>query len=382
MKLSSLEVLYPPVGMAHLTEQIEDLFSDRLEDAKGVRAACVMQPKAAPHFGTLVVVMASFATAERLGMRLGLDASVLIDLLDNAPGEAITEDGVEFTRCLTHTMTGGRPRSEVFSEPIVRLAKIVAGYSGLRFKVRHYREIQQQPAFRSGLREMLVRQKAFLPMMCPSGGALRIRPMCPECGLVDKEARRVRYDPERADLAYWCPSHGWLSAEFIDPAAMFDANAPIRTVLRSLCFIEDRRAAGIETIIVNGGDWAGVWMQRVYFDALHALGVGGTTVPLNLFVPQVLDPSGAKLSKTIYLAGGAYAGLSPCWLSAEAFEAEFGDAGLLALWNEVRSWLAEPRRLFRNYTVAYFEDVLSLVRRPARPAGGPSLGPRHPDTIQ
>ena len=47
------------------------------------------------------------------------------------------------------------------------------------------------------------------------------------------------------------------------------------TVLRSLCFSRDRDSQGIETIVLNGGDWARTWMQRVYFDGLHRLGCCG-----------------------------------------------------------------------------------------------------------
>jgi hypothetical protein len=117
----------------------------------------------------------------------------------------------------------------------------------------------------------------------------------------------------------------------------------------------DRDQQGIETVVLNGGDWAGAWMQRVYFDGLHQLGFSGLRVPFNIFTPQILDDSGAKLSKTIYLARGAYADIPPAWTSMAAFENRFGAAGLDLLWEEVSSWVRSPEKFFRNYSVRYLE---------------------------
>ena len=47
-----MEIVDPPVGIAHITGQIPDLIADRMTAASRVRVACAMQPKAAPHFGT------------------------------------------------------------------------------------------------------------------------------------------------------------------------------------------------------------------------------------------------------------------------------------------------------------------------------------------
>jgi hypothetical protein len=81
--------------------------------------------------------------------------------------------------------------------------------------------------------------------------------------------------------------------------------------------------------------------------------------PFNMFTPQILDRSGAKLSKTIYLREGAYAGISPGWTSLTAFEARFGPGGLTRLWEEITAWVRSPRKFFRNYSVDYFEYLFT-----------------------
>jgi hypothetical protein len=86
-------------------------------------------------------------------------------------------------------------------------------------------------------------------------------------------------------------------------------------------------------------------------------------VPFNIFTPQILDDSGAKLSKTIYLTAGAYADMPPAWTSMCAFEQRFGPAGLEMLWKEISEWVASPQKFFRNYSVRYLEHTFSTFAR-------------------
>jgi hypothetical protein len=85
----------------------------------------------------------------------------------------------------------------------------------------------------------------------------------------------------------------------------------------------------------------------------------GLQVPFNIFTPQILDDSGAKLSKTIYLTKGAYADMPPAWASMQAFQDRFGTSSLTMLWDEISGWVSSPARFFRNYTVGYLEHVFS-----------------------
>ncbi len=320
-----MEIVYQLVGIAHITGQIPDLIADRTATAAALRVACAMQPKAAPHFGTGVVIMIAFALARLFQDHFGKPATVL---LDNAPAQIVTHGGTEYTLCLSHARDTGRSLADINTEPVRHLAAWASQQAGTRYALRTYRQIQEQPAFRHGLAAILSRPAAFEPLISPSEHRLRIRPVCPHCGLVDKTAATVQARQDNGlTLAYRCPAHGRQTARLDDPAAVIDANTPIRTVLRSLCFACDRDEHATETIVLNGGDWAGSWMQRVYFDGLHQLGCTGIKTPFNIFTPQILDESGAKLSKTIYLTRGAYADIAPAWTSMQAFQDRFGAGG-------------------------------------------------------
>jgi hypothetical protein len=363
-----MEIVYPPVGIAHIIDQIPDLVADRIPAAGRIRVACAMQPKAAPHFGTGIVVLTAFALARQFQDTFGKPATVLLDMLDNAPARTIVVNGIEYTLCLSHAFDGGRSAADTNTEPITRLAEWASQRAGITYRLRRYGQIQAQQGFRDGLADILSRPEAFEPLFSPSEHQLRVRPVCPRCGLVDKAARTIQASRSGTGndvpaLTFECGYHGRQAALLDDPAAVIDANTPIRTVLRSLCFSRDRDMDGTETVILNGGDWAGAWMQRVYFDGLHLLGCDGTQVPFNIFTPQILDDSGAKLSKTIYLSSGAYAGISPAWTSMRAFEDRFGTAGLDILWDEVSGWARSPAKFFRNYTVGYLEHVFSQLSR-------------------
>ena len=357
-----MDVVYPPVGISHITRQIPDLIADRMPTAREIRLACAMQPKAAPHFGTGIVILTAFALARLLRDTFGKPASVLLDMLDNAPAQTSVIDGVEYSLCLSHAIDGGHSTADINTEPVRQLAAWASQQAAISFRVRRYSEIQAQPDFRLGLADVLSHPEMFVPLFSPSEHRLRIRPLCPRCGLVDKTARTVQVRQGNAlALTFQCGNHGSQTVHLADHGAVIDANAPIRTVLRSLCFSRDRDTQGIETIVVNGGDWAGAWMQRVYFDGLHQLGCCALSVPFNIFTPQILDDSGAKLSKTIYLTPGAYADIPPAWTSMQAFQDRFGPAGLDMLWEEISGWAQSPGKFFRNYSVRYLEQTFAQL---------------------
>jgi hypothetical protein len=357
-----MEIVYPPVGIAHIIGQIPDLIADRMATASRIRVACAMQPKAAPHFGTGIVILSAFALARLFQDTFGKPATVLLDMLDNAPARTTVIDGVEYSLCLSHAIDGGRSVADTNTEPVQQLAAWASQQARTGFRLRRYNQIQAQPHFRHGLADILSRPAVFAPLFSPSGHRLRVRPVCLRCGLVDKTARTVQVQQDQGlILEFRCGYHGSQAVRLDDPAAVIDANTPIRTVLRSLCFSRDRDNQGTETVVLNGGDWAGAWMQRVYFDGLHQLGCCGPSVPFNIFTPQILDDSGAKLSKTIYLARGAYAGIPPAWTSMTAFEDRFGTDGLDMLWDELSGWVQSPEKFFRNYSVRYLEHAFGQL---------------------
>jgi len=359
--LNSMKVYYPPVGIAHITSDISDLFIDRLSNAKEVRITCISQPKTNPHFGTMLVLFCCFAIAKEIRDKFKIKTTVLIDSLENSPAKEINFDNITYSLCLSHQTQDGKSVAEIFMEPLIELAKWASIKSNIEFSIRFYKEIQSQKDFREGLKRILNNRSIFIPIVSPSQHDLRIRPVCSKCGFVDKAAQTVKFDnPSKpSSVSFLCPNHGLTTYSLDDPFCVIDCNTPIRTILRSYCFSKDRRSSGIETIVVNGSDWAGAWMQRVYFDGLAKLNVSGLDVPFNLFTPLILDETGAKLSKTIYLEKGAYSDIDEAWLSAPKFISKFGEKGLDILWAEIESWINSPARFFRDYSLLYIKHLFA-----------------------
>src|SRR5260370_36543801 len=112
-----MEIVYPPVGIAHIIGGIPDLITDRMATASRVRDACAMQPKAAPHFGTGIVILTAFALARLFQDTFGKPASVLLDMLDNAPAQTVVLGGVEYSLRLSHAINRVRRTADTNTDP-------------------------------------------------------------------------------------------------------------------------------------------------------------------------------------------------------------------------------------------------------------------------
>ncbi|HUK71136.1 MAG TPA: hypothetical protein VLW50_20620 [Streptosporangiaceae bacterium] len=190
-------------GFAHITGQIPDLIADRMTAASRVRVACAMQPKAAPHFGTGIVILTAFALARLFQDTFATPATVLLDMLDNAPAQTTVLDGIEYTLCLSHAINASRSAAETNTEPVGRLAAGASQRAGTGFGIRRYSQIQAQPGFRHGLADILSRPEVFEPLFSPSEHRLRVRPVCPRCGLVDKAASTVQVQQDNGLTLSW-----------------------------------------------------------------------------------------------------------------------------------------------------------------------------------
>ncbi|MFE9328771.1 hypothetical protein ACIHDR_47830 [Nocardia sp. NPDC052278] len=74
----------------------------------------------------------------------------------------------------------------------------------------------------------------------------------------------------------------------------------------------------------------------------------------------MLDRSGGKLSKTLYVRYGAsYADLPEAFLNLDVLLDEHGADALDPIWAEVSRWACEPQRLHRSYTVDYLASLFT-----------------------
>jgi len=204
------------------------------------------------------------------------------------------------------------------------------------------------------------RQDEFIPFIAPTERYLRIRFPCPTCSFAEKTAKKTRV-VERRDRHYvilgsWCFEHGeYTIALTPDNETYVDFNTSIRNVIKEAKFIEDARKLNALNLMVDGGDWVGMAMQVA--NSLDLLGYRYRDMPCRLFTPIIEDWSGAKFSKSVYVARGTYSDLPLELVDFEAFEMAFGLVGLAKVWHEVLSWVSDPKKLFRNYSVEYLRRL-------------------------
>ena len=120
--------------------------------------------------------------------------------------------------------------------------------------------------------------------------------------------------------------------------------------------LEEDKENNTLTIMLDGGDWAGIWAQRMHTEGLVKLGF--TEFPIRFFAPVILDWSGAKFSKSLYLKNDAYKDINSAFINYDNFIEYYGEKGMKKLWNEVKNWIEDPKKFFRNYSVDYFQMIM------------------------
>lgn len=109
---------------------------------------------------------------------------------------------------------------------------------------------------------------------------------------------------------------------------------------------------------MTGSDYAGFYQEQLLYKASSHLDVKAHNLPTLLYAPLITDWSGAKLSKSLYVKEGAYKYLPEYVINYEQLINTFGDSGLKMIFLETESWIKEPFKLFRTYSVYYFINLL------------------------
>lgn len=84
------------------------------------------------------------------------------------------------------------------------------------------------------------------------------------------------------------------------------------------------------------------------------LGYPAHTLSMIFYAPLVLDWSGAKMSKSLYVKEGAYSDIPVAFINYKYLKEKYGLNGLKKLYSIVSNWFENPYMLFRHYTIYYF----------------------------
>ncbi|KAL2755011.1 hypothetical protein ACRALDRAFT_1082592 [Sodiomyces alcalophilus JCM 7366] len=331
------------------------------------------QPNNSPHAGTLVVFCYAFSLARALLARVqqansqnapGPKISVEITFVDTAPveNEGCQVDGVRFQR--SHRDTPGALATHMadYSEVL----RLLSAWSGIPFRTTFQADFFAHPAVPSLLAYLVDRRGRLGAQLSPKSHALALRAACPvpSCALAEKHGLLNQYAP--GHISFYCPHHGYhgISLSQPDEVVRLEANAPARNLIRSMLHLLDQDTHHVR---ITGADYAGTYQEALLYRPLAewsaSTGLATGRTPHILYAPQVVDWSGAKLSKQLYVREGGYAAMELLGTdglrSYARLKSRFGDEGLVRIWSEVEKWVADPRKLFRaGFSVEYMQAVL------------------------
>ena len=90
------EVIYSPVVISHITDNISDLFKSRLRDKNSIQIHYTSQMNSRPHLGTMMSLMTAFALGQHLSSDFNMPSILNFNVLENAPSESKVVDGLVY----------------------------------------------------------------------------------------------------------------------------------------------------------------------------------------------------------------------------------------------------------------------------------------------
>jgi hypothetical protein len=308
--------------------------------------------------GNMATFATGFALAAALKDTTEREVKAKFIYVDSAP--APSQDAIRIIKGVMYQkslrQTGDfQSNQSAFVRVLDRLAEL----SGVAYDLETQDFWRSNPALPTVLQSIVARSEILGPHMSPETGKLAIRAPCPHegCGLADKHGVNNQYHDD-GRMSFVCPEHG---EHYIDPTSRRDRdrlefNTPLRNLIRILICSQDRENSWI---MCTGADYAGFYQEQLTWRLLEH----PQTAPIIFYAPLILDWSGVKLSKSLYVKQGAYQYLRNAgreyMLDADTFLQTTG--GLDALFGEVQDWVQKPYMLFRNYSIDYLD--MQLVSR-------------------
>lgn len=353
------EVFYPPVGMAHVTSKLSDLILYKLKGQDKIIINTSAQPNSSPHLGTITTLMSAFALASKIRDDLKIKTEVQFDELENSPAETMEYEGEIYYKDQRHSLCNGETKESINMKSFKEILKKISSLANVSYTIRSYNTFQSNKYVRKALINIINEKDYFKKLLFPSSYDLHIRTICPICGLGKKSIKELqeKHNESEIILKGVCPIHGLYEIKVTEENEEYvDINTQFRDLTKGVAMLEEDKKNNTLTIMLDGGDWSGIWAQRMHTEGLVKLGY--TDFPIRFFAPVILDWSGAKFSKSLYLKSDAYKDINSAFINYDNFINCYGEEGINKLWKEVKSWIEEPPKFFRNYSVDYFQMIM------------------------
>lgn len=355
MQFESNGKVYNPLGGGSYVYQdslIQYLHSQLRK--KVVKISIGAQPNSSPHFGTLEVFCLAFSLANMLKEYDNeLEISVLFEMVDTAPAIAKMVNNNKYQISLRDS-----GEMDKYIDQYYEILDQLSELSEISYEVRGQSDFNKHYSIPSIVKKIIDNREVLAPILEPKKQILRIRAACPTCGMTDKQGIENTFAGNK--MICLCPEHGKFEVDICQESYRLEYNTPLRNLVRGLVYLTDNEDKNTEFqwLRITGADYAGFYQEQLLYKTTDLLGYNVSKLPMILYAPLVTDWSGAKLSKSLYVKEGAYKYLPSFMINYDNLRKEKGTMGLARVYAEVHSWLEEPYKLFRNYSIYYFMEVL------------------------
>lgn len=317
-----------------------------------------VQINGAPHVGTYLTLGFCFVLAREARRIFGVNSNVEFDALDNALSEVITdpESFHSYQQCFWQT-TSKEDLYSILRDSYLDYFNHLTDVCATEYTWKTYSEIQADREFRAEFLKSLKHLESLKWCISPSKGAIGIRLPCPDCGYSEKHGERTFLREVRADEALfscYCWDHGYYEATVtLDNHTYVDLNTIYRNVIKeaTLC----KRTESMY-VVVKGGDWA--FSTPLVDQGLSLLGYSTVQTPPRLFVPQIVTPTGAKLSKSLIRERCESVRDVPEWImDMSKFRAGTPDYADRMVWL-IEKMMDNPKHTFRSYA---YQEIITML---------------------
>lgn len=309
------------------------------------------QPNSSPHFGTLIVFSTAFSLAKKMKeIKPNLNVSVLFEVVDTAPSETIEINGIKYQKSLKST---GKINNNF--DDYLEILEFFKQNDNIDYMIRFQSNFNTQKYIYPIIRKIIDNKETLAPILDPKYGNLRIRVACPHCGLADKNSKLTTFYGDK--IYSYCPKHGEFITDIKINSDKLEYNTPVRNLVRAIAYgmHNEDIYQDYQIMRITGSDYAGFYQEELLYKPSAILGYPVNKLPAILYTPLVLDWSGAKLSKSLYVKQGAYSDLPSYLINYEFLKKEKGIQSLEVIHKITDDWIANPYLLFRNYSIYYFK---------------------------
>lgn len=344
-------VFNPLGGGSYVFEKDIVNFLSQKFDKKNIVISIGAQPNSSPHFGTLIVFSTAFSLAKKMmEANPELNVNVLFEVVDTAPSETVEINGIKYQRSLKNT---GKIDNN-FND-YIEILNYFKEQDNVDYLIRFQSDFNKQQYIYPIVKKIIENKENISKILDPKYKNLRIRVACPCCGLADKNSTTTKFEGEK--IISFCPEHGEYITDIKENSDKLEYNTPVRNLVRAMAYGMHNcdSEQNYQILRITGSDYAGFYQEELLYKPAALLDFPINELPSILYTPLILDWSGAKLSKSLYVKEGAYSDLPSYLINYDYLKQSKGIEALDVIHNITDDWIDKPYLLFRNYSIYYFK---------------------------